>query len=121
MKTLKLIDELAGNFFITGLRACGKLDGAYQVMIAVPSGKIFLHSKRFEHYRVLVDGNGQTLPLEATDYSEAQAVRLAKKICKHIASGGKLDSAHWSEVPLSILYSVGCGSDNPISIQFDGE
>lgn len=118
MKTLKLIDGIPANFFIVGLKADTGLDGAYQVMV-LDDETMYLHSHRFTHYKTIMDGYGQTLPMEAKDFSEAQAVRLVKKICKSLNEGGKLDRKHWDKTDLSVLYSVANGSDKSVSISFD--
>jgi len=117
MKTLKLIDGIPANFFIAGLKADKGLDGAYQIM-ALVGEEMYLHNHRFTHYKTILDGYGQTLPMEAKLFSEAQAVRLVKKICKSLSEGSKLDPKQWDKTDLSILYLAANGSDNSISIRF---
>lgn len=117
MKILKLIDGIPCNFFIVGLKADQELDGAYQVMV-LDNETMYLHNHRFDHYRTVVDGNGQTLPMEAKSFSEAQAIRLVKKICKSLNEGVKLDRKCWDKTDLSILYSVANGSGKSVSILF---
>lgn len=118
MKDLKLIDGIPANFFITGLKADTGIDGAYQVM-AISGNDFYLHNHRFTHYKTIMDGYGQTLPMEAKEFSHAQALRFVKKICKSLSEGGKLDRKHWAKVDLNVLYTTAAGSDNTISIQFN--